>query len=86
VIEPCSALAAPYAGEVGDDTAASASRGEVWVVARMRGRGRPPPACEEHDNVTRMLRGERLVMAYVLTCDFPPHSPESRVIAELERE
>ena len=52
----------------------------------MRGGGRPPPACEERDNVTRMLRGERLVMAYVLSCDFPPHSPESRVIAELKRE
>lgn len=86
VIEPCSALAAPYPDEVGDDAVTSAPRGEVWVVARMRGRGRPPPACEERDNVTRMLRGERLVMAYVLSCDFAPRSPESRVIAELERE
>ena len=79
-------ILAPYANEVGDDTVTSAPGGEAWVVARMRGRGRPPPACEERDNVTRMLRGERLVMAYVLSCDFAPHSPESRVIAELERE
>ena len=64
----------------------SAPGGEAWVVGRMRSGGRPPPACEERDNVTRMLRGERLVMAYVLSCDFAPHSPESRVIAELERE
>jgi hypothetical protein len=72
VIQPCGPTFAPFVSEVGDEAAASARRGELWVLGRVRAGRRPPSYCQERDNVTRMLRGERLVMAYVLTCTPPP--------------
>ena len=41
----------------------------VWVVSVARSGYRPPAYCEEVDNVTRWLRGERVTMSYVLRCD-----------------
>ncbi|NEE01225.1 hypothetical protein [Phytoactinopolyspora halotolerans] len=42
---------------------------DVWVIAR-KYRGSPPAGgCMEHDNVTRPLRGEDVVISYVLRCD-----------------
>ncbi|MGH2956302.1 MAG: hypothetical protein ACRDL6_04830 [Solirubrobacterales bacterium] len=41
----------------------------VWVIAVKRAGDRPPDYCEEIDNVTRWLRGERVTMSYVLRCD-----------------
>lgn len=45
-----------------DDTA-------TWAVGIRRGGNRPPEQCEEVDDVTRWLRGERVRMSYVLRCD-----------------
>jgi hypothetical protein len=71
-LEPCDEeQLTPFSGERGtevasrwrDDTAAT------WVISRKRAGNRPPSYCEEADNVTRWLRGEEVVMAYVLRCD-----------------
>jgi hypothetical protein len=41
----------------------------IWVVSVKRAGNRPPGYCEEVDNVTRWLRGEKVTMSYVLRCD-----------------
>ena len=41
----------------------------IWAVSVNRAGYRPPEYCEEVDNVTRWLRGERVTMSYVLRCD-----------------
>jgi hypothetical protein len=41
----------------------------AWTIAR-KYRGSPPaPQCTSVENVTRTLRGERIVISYVLLCD-----------------
>ncbi len=75
VIEACGANLAPYTDEVGAEATATASPGARWVVGRMRADGQPPRYCAERDNVTRPLRGEELVMAYVLECSRPGGEP-----------
>jgi hypothetical protein len=64
----------PYAEEVGSDSTAQPKPGETWVIGRTRSGNRPPGYCEEDDNVTRPLRGEDIVMAYVLRCVPPGRS------------
>jgi hypothetical protein len=54
--------------EVGDEATARATKGERWVVGRTRADNHPPDYCREYDNVTRTLRTEEIVMAYVLRC------------------
>lgn len=44
------------------------ARSSVWVIGRHRAANQPPDECEQVDNVTRWLRGERVVMSYVLRC------------------
>jgi hypothetical protein len=41
----------------------------VWIIGRKRAANRPPPYCEEGDDVTRWMWGEQVTMAYVLRCD-----------------
>lgn len=41
----------------------------VWLIARKRGGNHPPPYCEQAGDITRWLRGEDVVMSYVLRCD-----------------
>ena len=60
-----------FRDEVGDEATASATKGERWVVGRTRADNHPPDYCREHDNVTRTLRTEEIVMAYVLRCTPP---------------
>jgi hypothetical protein len=60
-----------FSHEVGDEATATATKGETWVVGRTRANNDPPEYCREHDNVTRTLRTEEIVMAYVLRCT--PH-------------
>ncbi len=43
--------------------------GELWVMARSRAGGAVPDYCVPVDNVTRRMRTEQVVMAYVLRCD-----------------
>jgi hypothetical protein len=43
--------------------------GAVWVIARKRAANRPPPYCEDAGDITRWLRGEEVVMSYVLRCN-----------------
>jgi hypothetical protein len=55
--------------EQGRTAAPADTADDVWVIAR-RYRGSPPaPECEEVDSVTRELRGEDVIMSYVLRCD-----------------
>ena len=70
IIEGCREYP-PFRDEVGDEATASATRGETWVVGRTRAGNHPPDHCREHDNVTRTLRTEEIVMAYVLRCTPP---------------
>jgi hypothetical protein len=67
LITPCLELP-PFRDEVGDEGEASATEGETWVVGRTRSDNHPPNSCQEEDNVTRPLRTEEVVMAYVLRC------------------
>ena len=61
----------PFEDEVGDEATVSATKWETWVVGRARSDNHPPNYCREHDNVTRPLRTEEIVMAYVLRCTPP---------------
>jgi hypothetical protein len=65
------ALFDPFRDELGEDATATPKAGEVWVVGRTRAGNHPPHYCREDDNVTRSLRTEEIVMAYVLRC-VPP--------------
>jgi hypothetical protein len=65
------ALFEPFRDELGEDATATPRAGEVWVVGRTRAGNHPPRYCQEDDNVTRSLRTEEIVMAYVLRC-VPP--------------
>lgn len=69
--------------ELGTDVAAESLRGpsSIWVIARRRGLERPPPYCEEADDVTRWMWGDEVTMAYVLRCD-----PERVRIQERKKE
>jgi hypothetical protein len=60
-----------FRDEVGDEATARATKGERWVVGRTRADNHPPDYCREHDDVTRPLRTEEVVMAYVLRCTPP---------------
>ncbi len=41
----------------------------IWVLSRIRALSVPPAQCRQERNVTRWLRGEDVLMSYVLTCD-----------------
>jgi hypothetical protein len=43
--------------------------GHTWVIARLHAGNLPPEYCEQGDSVTRWLRGEQVIMSYVLRCD-----------------
>lgn len=68
---------APFADRRGTEATAapSSNDSDIWVIARKRGGNRPPAYCQEVDDVTRWLRGEEVVMAYVLRCD-PRRAPK----------
>jgi hypothetical protein len=79
MIDSCSGYRT-FRDEVGDEATARATKGERWVVvradprwvvARTRADDHPLDYCREHDNVTRALRTEEIVMAYVLRCTPP---------------
>lgn len=60
----------PFAHLRGTDVAADADDHEgVWVIGRRREGATPPAACTSVDDVTRWVRGERVVMMHVLVCD-----------------
>lgn len=62
---------------------ADAAKGSgTWVISWPRGQNRPPPYCEDADDVTRWLRGERVTIAYVLRCD---PGPVDRALREAAR-
>ncbi len=68
----------PFAAEQGDNVADAAgdADGLRWVLGR-KYRGSPPPqGCVEHDSVTRQLRGEEVILSYVLRC--APHVVDRR--------
>ena len=59
----------PFEDERGSAIKAPTPVGGTWVISWPRGQNHPPPYCEDADDVTRWLRGERVIMAYVLRCD-----------------
>jgi hypothetical protein len=64
----CRPYIEPFRDEVGDDASRRRDPGAIWAVGRQRAGQGPPPYCTPEDNVTRPLRGEELVMTYVLRC------------------
>jgi hypothetical protein len=72
-LEPCDdeVQLAPYADRQGTavDERWSEDQLATWVIGRKRAGNRPPDYCEEADDVTRWLRGEKVTMAFVLRCD-----------------
>ncbi len=70
-LESCSEQQlAPFAAERGTDVAPRwRDDTGTWMIFRARAGNRPPSYCEQVDDVTRWLRGEEVVMAYVLRCD-----------------
>lgn len=74
--------------ELGTDVADESLRGgpSIWVIGRKRGLNRPPPYCEEADNVTRWMWGESVTMAYVLRCDPAQVAAQERKVEREEEE
>ena len=71
---PCdSAIYERYLGPFATDRAAAPAPGadqqDLWVIGRKRSGNMVPDFCTSEDNVTRWLRGEDVVMSYVLRCD-----------------
>jgi hypothetical protein len=62
---------APFEGKRGAavDTRGDDDAAATWVIARRHAANVPPSYCEQADDVTRWLRGERVIMSYVLRCD-----------------
>lgn len=60
----------PFLDRRGDDAdeAGGGSR-NAWAILISRADNRPPPYCEEADDVTRHLLGASVRMSYVLRCD-----------------
>lgn len=72
-LRPCSTIGLDYFDRAGDPIGSfSPDDPRVWVIARKRGGGQIPEQCSRGPNVTRWLRGEEVVMSYVLTCDRRP--------------
>ena len=61
----------PFAGERGTavDPAWQGDTAATWMIARHYDDNVPPSYCEQVDDVTRWLRGEEVIMSYVLRCD-----------------
>jgi hypothetical protein len=46
-------------------------RAGSWLILRRHAGNLPPEDCEQADDVTRWLRGEQVIMSYVLRCTSP---------------
>jgi hypothetical protein len=62
---------APFEGKRGTDVKPRwrTDTSATWAIVRRHAGNVPPSYCERADDVTRWLRGERVVMSYVLRCD-----------------
>jgi hypothetical protein len=78
IIEDCYSALPPYYEELGLDPTHHPWPDKLWVVGRPRAGNRPPGFCDEQGNVTRPLRGEEIVMTYVLLCELPPGAQRAR--------
>lgn len=70
-IRPCAGdrQVAPCLSEQGRHASTTPASGHDWVIGR-KYRGTPPPdGCVERQHVTRRLRGEEVLISYVLTCE-----------------
>ena len=48
----------------------------VWVLGRRYRGSSPPPGCTDAGSITRRLRGETIVLSYLLRCTVdPPADP-----------
>ena len=67
---PCIDDVTTFEHERGTDVADDADPDAgVWIIGRRTDGNRPPDACEQVDDVTRWLRGEQVVVSYVVVCD-----------------
>ena len=65
----CGRSIGPYLEEQGvDPLEVDLGENEVWVIGRVRGGNHPPAQCREVGNVTRALRGEEVLITYLLAC------------------
>lgn len=68
---PCGeAQVAAIAAEQGKDVEGKWRDDDLgrWLILRRRNDNPPPPGCSHADDVTRWLRGEQLIVSYVLRC------------------
>jgi len=65
---------APFADRLGTDVRPGLrpKPATVWAIGRHRAGNQPPDGCEHVGDVTRWLRGESVVMSYVLRCPIDP--------------
>ena len=74
--QDCSKFGMPYFRNLGPPPPRPRNpSGADWVLARLRENGRLPEYCRRVDDVTRWLRGERVVMSYVARCRLPEPPP-----------
>ncbi len=61
---------APYVDEQGQEAEETPVKPDVdWTISRSRAGAEPPDFCRSQDNVTRWLRGESVLMSWLLLCD-----------------
>ncbi|MCB0828661.1 MAG: hypothetical protein KDB62_07640 [Solirubrobacterales bacterium] len=61
---------APYVDEQGQEADQTPAKPDGnWTIGRSRAGAQPPAFCRSQDNVTRWLRGESVLMSWVLLCD-----------------
>ncbi len=67
---PCATGSAQYLGPYsqGGSGPGGTDRRSQWVLVRRREGNEPLPGCDTADSVTRWLRGEQVVMSYVMRC------------------
>jgi len=71
-LQPCANFHLPYlTNSPSPELPASSGKGDTWMLGRMRSNGEMPSGCTDEDNVTRWLRGERVVMSFVARCRLP---------------
>lgn len=72
--QECANFHLPYMTAPSPAALARSRKRAVWVLARKRSDGEMPDYCTNENDVTRWLRGERVVMSFLAKCKLPGHS------------
>ena len=68
---------APFLDSRGADAKAGVlAPGELWVVRENQGRTDVPPQCRIHDEITRPLWGQRIIIGQIMACSSDVNSQE----------